>query len=733
MLKSDLSLGFEHVLMVKTSTIKHAKTLKKIYEKLLSKYFLKTIEVLLATSHTGITEEDKNKLKAGKTNIVVCVDMFGEGYDLPNLKILALHKKCKSLPIFMQLIGRFTRTNKAKKIGVATIIANIVADDITEQFQELYEVDADWNLLLGTLNKEKMVKEFFSSSIEGVYSNELIRKLFSSNSFYIKNSAIIYEDIEDNLNDIFTHTNFIKFFTKLSDSYISAIFKEQNLAILLSRKKVTPLWVSSDELSFDSYEIFLFFKNGKDLFIHGTNKESVYGLAKELGFKNYSFPNLYRIFHNLERSAFANLGMLSASRNIKFRMFTGTDVYQELTQQDLNNNGLSNLFGHGFIEGKKASIGCSRKGIVWSMASANIYQWIQWCVSLSNKINDINIPVDSFLTNMLEPFNVVDLKYFSILTVSPVDLIKTKSLSIKNIKAELGLKKINFQFYEVIFKDQLEDSLIFYIKIYFDDDIYCLLEYSYKLDVGFNLLSESMNGIKISNSLELLKKIPESLELVAWTSNFEVISLNDSIGYKTKYEYTLQKEHVTELDWSGVEINKESWKYGEVKNSVQGKVIDILSQKNQPNILFYDDGSNELADLIGFWIDEKNQKVIMRLYHCKYAIGQKTSISATDELIQQTLSTCDKLSDPIKALKHLKTRENNTFRKIKKSRFILGAMADLDALIKKYRTYDVVTEIVLVQPSLDYSELNSRVNSVLGQLACITKQTLHAETYYIIK
>ena len=60
-------------------------------------------------------------------------------------------------------------------------------------------------------------------------------------------------------------------------------------------------------------------------------------------------------------------------------------------------------------------------------------------------------------------------------------------------------------------------------------------------------------------------------------------------------------------------------------------------------------------------------------------------------------------------------------------------MPDLDALIKKYRTYDITLEMILVQPSLDYSALNSRVESVLGQLACIIKQTLHAETYYIIK
>ena len=31
-------------------------------------------------------------------------------------------------------------------------------------------------------------------------------------------------------------------------------------------------------------------------------------------------------------------------------MYTGSDVFKELTQADFNNNSLSNLFGHGFIK-----------------------------------------------------------------------------------------------------------------------------------------------------------------------------------------------------------------------------------------------------------------------------------------------------------------------------------------------------------------------------------------------
>jgi superfamily II DNA or RNA helicase len=45
--------------------------------------------------------------------------MLGEGYDLPNLKIAALHDQHKSLAITLQFIGRFTRSSSNTPIGDA--------------------------------------------------------------------------------------------------------------------------------------------------------------------------------------------------------------------------------------------------------------------------------------------------------------------------------------------------------------------------------------------------------------------------------------------------------------------------------------------------------------------------------------------------------------------------------------------------------------------------------------
>ena len=40
---------------------------------------------------------------------MVCVDMLGEGFDLPALKVAAIHDPHKSLGVTLQFVGRFAR------------------------------------------------------------------------------------------------------------------------------------------------------------------------------------------------------------------------------------------------------------------------------------------------------------------------------------------------------------------------------------------------------------------------------------------------------------------------------------------------------------------------------------------------------------------------------------------------------------------------------------------------
>src|SRR5690606_23183729 len=110
LLEEDIDAGYDHILLVRASTKNRA---KELYDSIYNKKYKKFKPVLLIS---GLSDSEKRKgiqaLKNLESRIVVCVNMFGEGIDIPNLKIAAIHDKYKSLPITLQFIGRFARTKK---------------------------------------------------------------------------------------------------------------------------------------------------------------------------------------------------------------------------------------------------------------------------------------------------------------------------------------------------------------------------------------------------------------------------------------------------------------------------------------------------------------------------------------------------------------------------------------------------------------------------------------------
>ena len=130
-LREDLK-NYNHILMARVNTIERAKAVFKIYEKYQE---FNPVQI-----HTGIKskkerDEIREKLLTGQSRIVVCVDMLGEGFDLPELKIAAFHDIKKSPTITIQLAGRFTRTRS--DLGDATFIANVGDEEVRSELKKL--------------------------------------------------------------------------------------------------------------------------------------------------------------------------------------------------------------------------------------------------------------------------------------------------------------------------------------------------------------------------------------------------------------------------------------------------------------------------------------------------------------------------------------------------------------------------------------------------------------------
>ena len=159
--REDRAAGLQHLIMVRTDAVNRARELKKLYDEntRLHLAFVTGAQTLAHVKRVIV------KLKANELDGIVCVNMFGEGFNLPNLKIAAIHSPHKSLAITLQFIGRFARAGQAH-IGGATFLAEPASS--SEELEELYETGAVWreivqNLAAGRVEEELHTREVIDS------------------------------------------------------------------------------------------------------------------------------------------------------------------------------------------------------------------------------------------------------------------------------------------------------------------------------------------------------------------------------------------------------------------------------------------------------------------------------------------------------------------------------------------------------------------------------------------
>ena len=107
-LRADRAAGYDHILMVRARSIPRAAELAALYTARAPEFGPRAV-------HDGVGKRKREAAFAALADrscrIVICVDMLGEGFDLPQLKIAALHDVKKSLGPMIQFIGRFCRTS----------------------------------------------------------------------------------------------------------------------------------------------------------------------------------------------------------------------------------------------------------------------------------------------------------------------------------------------------------------------------------------------------------------------------------------------------------------------------------------------------------------------------------------------------------------------------------------------------------------------------------------------
>lgn len=632
----------------------------------------------------------------------------------------------KRMPITLQFAGRFTRTSRDAVLGNASFVANLYQPDINEELSLLYAKESNWNSILPTLSlqatqEQVELREFlsgFNYLEESIIPFQDIRPAFS---------AVVYKNQTNN----WFPSNFkkgIKGYDNYEHKFSAINSEKQTLIILLgSRKNVD--WGSFNDVYNIEWDIYIAYWEQKNnlLFINSSEKGSQYQelanaiIGNEKEAVLIKDENVFKSFHKIDRVKLFNFGLRKGlGKDISFQSYYGKGVQEGLSLAEEKSGISNNVFGVGFENGEMTSIGCSRKGRVWSYSRGTVNEFLKWCDNVGEKLSNEAIDPNILFKNSIKPKKC---------STRPPDLYPIsvdwhhsiyKQIETK-IVFNLGRNEFDLSSSDInIINPNINGDLCFS----FDTDVE---QINFKLNLSkqvindgleynFEIVKTSLNdanvriGTKHYTITEFFNEYPPKF----WFHNGSFLQGNDYVKFNEDI-LDYPKEEIIAWDWQGVSIENESEGFEPIKeDSIQYHCIQKLSAEDY-DIIYNDDNSGEIADIIT--IKNLEDEISVELYHLKYAVGGRISneIKNFYEVCGQAQkSLVWKYREGHELFNHLIKREIKKTQK-GQTRLKKGSIDDLESLLNIAKwTKPIVYNIIIVQPGFSKNNVPASILNLLG-------------------
>lgn len=694
--------GYKHIVLVRA---KDKKSANRLYDEIYNNYYSEYNPVLIHSDQKKkYNDTCIRQLKDGSAKIVVCVDMFGEGIDIPNLKIAAIHDKYKSLPITLQFVGRIARTNS--ELGEATVITNIANEELAESINELYIQDSDWNKILSEKSGFAIDKEILFQRFQEGFTESEIKELLKQ--LRPKVSTVVYKTNTSkwNINE------FVKYFDK--DNCFVTINEDKKVVIAIQKNEGNVEWTNYKGIFDYQWELHIAYWN-VDMnmcFINSTNK----GLSNIIANLLFYEPKLvkgeqvFKCLYGIKRLMLGTVGLKSNMNSIiRYKMFAGVDVAEGISESQKVDSIKSNLFGTGYNGSGRISIGCSYKGRIWSRWVESVDFWMNWCDDIAYKLSNDSIDTSQILNGSLVPVIITSLPTaVPYLIEWPVELdfelvdkvvviYRNREFSIHDVDisiVDFDTNKINFTIGNELFSE---------------DFSFCIDGNKYE----FIKNSSYNTSIKIGKrEQEIVKFFTDNPPLIKFADNS---SLEGNLYVKCQTNPIMyDKNKLQSLDWTGVDIRKESQGDTKMSDSIQYHMINLLKQEDY-SIIFDDDNSGEIADIICI-NDSVDDEITFKLFHCKFSSEDKPGKRINDlyEVCGQAEKSIRWIANKDSIIKHMKKREQSKLENKGRSRFEIGDLEKLQEIQNKMKYFKCKFEIFIVQPGVDCKTISNEMLNIIG-------------------
>lgn len=724
-LRADLESGKDHVLMARVKSIPRAKSILALYEEAAPD--LKPVAIY-SQLNAKARKAAVDGLMARTSRIVVCVDMLGEGFDLPALKVAAVHDSHKSLGVTLQFIGRFARTSSGGDFGDAAMFVSRTDLEPDPRLRSLYAEDADWNFILrdiseAAVDEQQEISDFeagFGSMPDEVALRTLLPKMstvvYRAPSSQWDTDAIVAYFGEDAL-----LTNPIGFNA------------QAGVAWCVVERRTPVRWGDLKTLHEVAYELYVLYfdSDRKLLYINNSANDGVFeDLADAVlgaGAVRFNGTQVYRVMGDVQRLVPTNVGVLDArSQFRRFSMHVGSDVSESFTAAEAGTKTQTNISGSGFREGERVNISASQKGRIWSHSTAtSLKQWCDWCDAIGTKLLDDTVTIEHVIGNFILPEPLDGRPDGVLLGVEWPWELRTQSA--ETMRLTHGDKTV-----QAVYCDLVPDTSSTTGPFRFS-----ISNGAWEVPYEAAVSSQGVVTYSCSTSDEIQVVRPRSeMPLSTWLNQHGLVFLLDDdrmveggLLYKPKWDRApYDPANLVAVDWTGTNIRVEAQTDKRLDDSIQRRVIrDVLAESEGWEVVIDDDGPGEIADVVAMRLDDDG--LLVRLVHCKYS-GEAMPGARVADLYevcgQAEKSVAWRRSDLAPFFKQLARRAQAKHQRTGVSPFEAGDAAGLLQLQAKSQVHRRRMEIVIVQPGLSAKQISQQQADLLAAVETYIKTTINA-------
>jgi len=728
-LRADAKKG--HIIMARVDSVARAKDVFEIYRQ--------HPEFVPVQLHTGIKsvrerDEARAQILSGKSRIVVCVDMLGEGFDLPELKIAAFHDIRKSLAVTLQLAGRFTRARP--DLGEATFIANTADVQVQDELRKLYARDPDWNALLPELSDTMIGEQVSLQEFLGGFTN--FAREIPLKTVRPATSMVVYRTRCAN----WSPENFragIPAIESCEQVHETTNETEHTLIVVTARR--LPLdWTDAEMLFRLDWELYVAIWSPEQnlLFINSSTNAGEYRrLAEAVAGSDVVLvrgQEVFRTFAWVNRLRLQNVGLTEQlGRNVRYTGRMGADVEAGVPALQRQRARKSVLSGSGYEEGHRVTVGASQKGRIWAQRRDRVDQLAAWCKRMGTKLLNTAIDPDDVLKGTLDAKTVVQRPAKMPIAIDwPEEMYRSPEAAwlITIDGQDRTLSELNIE----LANPEVEGALRFAMTSEAEraELELQLFEANEIPNYRFIVRGDKAVYLRRGSSQQRITDFFYDNPPIIWFVDGSSLDGNQYMELKTAHA-PYNPEKIQTWNWAGVDLKKESQGRAQEADSIQARVIREL-KKHDYTIIVDDDGSGEAADVVAIRLTGDSAtptSVDVEFYHCKFS-QESTPGHRIKDLYevcgqaQKSVSWALTLEKRVDLFTHLLRREAMRQDSGGPSRLQLGDTELLDTIREMSRLCPTSLKIFIVQPGVS----KATVSREQLQLMSVTENYLF-ETYQL--